>query len=155
MVRLRLACTIAAPIEEVYERVTAYGADGPTSEDAFREKYGKVVERDGNTIVTEEDVRGYPEDDPDLIRWRCTFDYPSDRTMEAIDSNWAHRRDTFRFDGDATLWRVQWNSRTGGLKGIAQYLFFRLAGHRRLRAETLDPVKQHFEEPESNEVHDQ
>ena len=149
MVRLRLSTFVASPIEEVYRHITAYGRDGPVSEEAFQEQYGAVVEREGNSFVVREDVRRYPDDEPEFITWRCTFSFPSDRTMEALDSTWAHRYDSCRSVPGGTLWRVQWDTRVGGLRGVAQYLVFRLVGHRRMRRRLLDPVMQHFEQSES------
>ena len=151
MARLRLSTHIAGPIEEVYQHVTAYGKDGPLSDDTFLEKYGTVIERKGDTILFEEDVRAYPEDEPDLVSWRCTFDYPVSRTMEAIDTSWADRSDSFRSLPDGTRWDVQWQTGVGGIRGIIQYLFFLLVGHRRMRREMLDPVRAHFEPEEAAE----
>ena len=122
MARLRLASIVGAPIEEVYRHVTAYGPDGPLDDDRFREEYGDIVDRngDGETVYVREDVRRYPEDDPELITWRCLFDFPKSRTMEAVDSAWADRYDQFEPEGDGTRWTVVWDTRVGGLKGIVQ-----------------------------------
>ena len=145
MARLRLSAFVNAPIEEVYEYVTAFGRDGPLDAESFREKYGVLLRREEDAFIVQEDVRAFPEDEPLLITWRCTFRYPLSRTMEALDSRWANRRDTFREVDDGTAWRVQWDTWGRGLRGIIQYLAFRLVGHRRIRRELLDPVKEHFE----------
>jgi len=148
MALLRLTAFIAGPIEEVYPHVTAYGKDGPMSDTAFQDKYGTVIERNGDTVVFEEDIRSYPEDEPDLVSWRCRFDFPVSRTMEGIDTVWADRVDSFRSMRDGTRWDVQWQTGVGGIRGVIQYLFFTLVGHRRLRREILDPVRAQFEAAE-------
>ena len=151
MAALVISTVIPAPIEEVYERITGFGRDGPVDDQSFQEKYGTLTERHGSTIVVQEDARVNPEDEPDLVSWRCTFDYPTSRTMEALDSTWAHRRDTFRSVGSGTRWSVRWDTQLGGLLGIAQNLVFRLVGHRRIRKQTFGPVRQHFEEQRTSE----
>ena len=152
MARFRLSTLIAAPIEDVYRRVTAYGEDGPLGEEAFQKEYGEVLEQEGNSYVVREDVRRYPDDPPELITWRCTFDFPESRNMESLDSVWAHRRDTFRSDGEGTMWRVDWDTRVGGLRGIIQYLSFRIVGHRRTRRHIMGPVQERFDRGRDTEA---
>ena len=145
MARLRLSSTVGAPIEDVYRHVTAYGPDGPLDDDRFREEYGEIVGTEGEALLVREDVRRYPEDDPELITWRCTFDFPKSRRMEAVDSAWADRYDRFDTEGDGTRWTVVWDTRVGMLKGIVQWLVFRLFTHKGMRRDLLDPTKDHFE----------
>ena len=147
MARLRLVSFVAAPIEDVYQYVTTYGPDGPVDGDTFEEKYGETLQHDADAIIVREDVRRYPEDDPQLITWRCTFDYPASRTMEALDSAWADRYDSFEADGDRTRWTVRWDTRLGGLRGRVQWLVFRLITHKSMRRDLVDPIKDHFETP--------
>ena len=145
MVRLRLSTFIAAPVEEVYERLTSYGRQGPLNQEEFQQKHGEILQQDENTFVVSEDVRNYPDDDPELITWRCTFDYPTARSMEAVDSPWAHRRDTLRSVPGGTHWRAQWDPHAGPVRGLIQYLFFLAVRQRRMRRELIDPIKEHFE----------
>ena len=133
MARLRLASIVGASVEEVYSHVTSYGPDGPSDDDQFREEYGEIVDREGDALYVREDVRRYPEDDPELITWRCLFDFPKSRSMEAVDSVWANRYDRFEPEGDGTRWTVVWDTRVGGLKGIVQWLVFRLFTHKGMR----------------------
>ncbi len=144
MALLRLSVYIHAPIEDVYRHVTAFGADGPVSDEAFASRYGVVLGRDGDSIVVEEDVRHYPEDEPELVRWRCTFEYPTARRMDAVDSIWSDRYDSFRSEKDGTRWSVRWRTKIGGLHGAAQYIYFLLVGGRRMSREVFDPVRKHF-----------
>ena len=145
MVRLRLSTFVAAPVEDVYGRVTYYGPDGPTDDDAFTEHYGEVKERTGDVILVTEDAKRYDDDPPDLISWRCTFVYPESRTMEAVDSTWADRRDDFAREADGTRWDVEWNVPTSWLRGLLQKFGFRVWAHKRMRQKMLDPVKDFFE----------
>lgn len=145
MARLRLSVFIAAPIEDVYQYVTDYGEEGPVSDEAFKAQYGKVIEQDGHRFVIEEDVRRYPEDEPDIVTWRCTFTYPTERIMEAIDSLWSDRADSLRSANGGTQWTIRWRTKIGGVQGIVQYLFFQLFSNRRMKRDVLNPVKEHFE----------
>ena len=145
MVRLRLSTFIAAPVEGVYERVTLYGPDGPIDDDAFEKHYGEIEERTGDVFLVTEDAKRYDDDPPDLISWRCTFVYPESRTMEALDSTWADRRDDFAPEGDGTRWNVEWRLRTSWLRGLTQMFGFRVWVHKRIRQKVLDPVKVFFE----------
>ena len=140
-----ISTIIAAPIEELYEHITGFGRDGPIDEQAFEEKYGTVTERQESTFVVREDARANPEDEPDLVTWRCEFNYPTIRSMEAVDSTWANRSDTFHSVSGGTRWSVRWDTRLGGMLGIAQHLVFRAFGHRRIKRETFGPVREHFE----------
>ena len=147
MFRLNLSTVISAPIREVFEYVSAYDDDGPVSQELFAAEYGRLVESDGDGFIVEEDVRRYPEDDPDLIRWRCTVRYPESRSKEALNELWAHRMDRFRSVDKGTAWKVSWTPRARGLKLVLQYLVFQLIGRRRLKRELVDPVRAHFEVP--------
>ena len=145
MARFRLTTHVDAPVEDVFRYVTGYGPDGSLDEAIVQEKYGEILEREDGAILVREDVRRYPEDDPELITWRCSFEYASSRTMEALDSAWADRHDSFEAEGAGTRWTVRWNTRIGGLRGLVQYVVFRLRAHRWTRRDLLDPVKDHFE----------
>lgn len=144
MARFRLITHVDAPVEDVYRYVTGYEPDGTLDDATVQEKYGEILEREDAAILVREDVRRYPEDDPDLVTWRCTFEYASSRKMEAVDSVWADRFDSFEAEGGGTRWTVRWNTRIGGLRGLVQYAVFRLRTHRSMRRDLLDPVKDHF-----------
>lgn len=145
MARLRLSTFIAAPVEDVYERVTFYGPGGPTDDEAFNKHYGEIDERNGDVFLVTEDAKRYDDDPPDLISWRCAFVHPVSRTMEAVDSTWADRRDDFAPEADGTRWDVEWNVPAGWLRGLVQKFGFRVWAHKRMRAKMLDPVKEFFE----------
>ena len=141
---LRLNAYIDAPREEVYRYVALYDADGPIDEAEFVSRYGEIVERDGDTIVVDEDVRSFEEDPPDIVRWRCSFDYPARRAMVAVDSVWADREDTFGEEDGGTRWTIRWRTKTGGWRGALQTVFFWLVQGRRLGREVFGPVREHF-----------
>ena len=146
MARLTSSTFIPAPLEEVFQHVTAFGKDGPVDDAAFQEKHGNVLSRHGDVFMTQEEDRGDGNEVAVRIRWKCTFEYPTRRVMEALDSSWADRVDQFRPASGGTVWRLYWDTHIGGLKGMAQYLVFLLVGSRRLRHNIVDPVKEHFEE---------
>jgi hypothetical protein len=143
MASLNLSAFIPATPEDVYRHVTAFDKDGPL-EGEFKTKYGSVLSRDGNVFVTQEEVGNGKDGDAEKITWRCTFDYPSRRLMEAVDSTWANRVDVVRPARGGTRWSIRWDTHVGGVIGLVQHLVFRLVGHRRIRRAMVDPVKEHF-----------
>jgi hypothetical protein len=145
MVRLKLSTFIAAPVEDVYERVTDYGPDGPTDDDTFTKHYGEINERTGDVFLVTEDAKRYDDDPPSLISWRCTFVYAESRTMEAVASTWADRRDDFASEADGTRWDVEWKIHTGWLSGLVKLFGFKVWANKRMREKMLDPVKEYFE----------
>ena len=148
MVRLRLSTFVAAPVEQVYERVTFYGPGGPTDDEAFAKHYGEIEERTGDVFLVTEDAKRYADDPPELVSWRCSFVYPVSRTMEAINSTWADRRDNFAPEAGGTRWDVEWTTNTGWLRGLTQMFGFKVSAHKRMRQKMLDPVKDFFERGE-------
>jgi hypothetical protein len=137
--RLKLVATVKAEPEEVFRYVTAWGPDGPTDAAAFRKKYGAVQEASGNTLVAHEEGE-------DGIAWRCTFEYPTRRVMEAVASRWADRTDTFQEVAEGTRWSITWRIKARGLAALLQWLYFQLRKRKQMRAELVEPVAQHFAE---------
>ena len=138
MARLRLSVVVPAPQEQVYEYITAFGPQGPTDESAFRDKHGEPLEREGNTIVTRDG------DEEEAITWRCTFNPPVRRHMEAVDSTWADRTDIFQEARSGTHWTVLFVTGRSGPVGFVQWLFFRLVTKSRIRRAIMEPVVHHF-----------
>lgn len=135
---LRLTALVRGTPAQVFEHVSAYGPSGPVSEEAFRQRYGKTLERQGNIFTVQEEGE-------DPVTWRCTFEHPRRRTMESVDARWADRRDTFLDAPEGTRWIIQWRTQRGGLVGILQWLNFNLWLHKRFRRDMVDPVVQHFQ----------
>ena len=144
MARLRLSAIIPAPIEDVYRHVTGYGADGIIDEEDFRDRLGEVADRDGDILFVEEDTSRHADDPPDMVTSRYAFDYPSERSMEAYDSVWASRYDSFRTADGGTRWTVTWVTKRRGPRSILQSVFFILLGQRRIRRQVIEPVSQQF-----------
>ena len=138
MARLRVAATISAPLEDVYRFVTAYGPEGPVSEELFAEKNGDIIGHDGAAILTREDGPG------GALDWSCTFEYPESRMMQAVDSNWSDREDRFRLTAGGTRWVVTFLTTRSGLLGFMQWVVFRVATSRRVRRVVVKPVVAHF-----------
>ena len=146
MPNLKLTASVKAPIHDVYEYVTLYGQDGPLNLKSFHEHYGEIISESHNQFVIREDVRRYPDDDPELVTWYCSFRYPNFRKMEAVDSKWAHRQDSFEVEGKNTKWTIRWNTHIGGLRGVVQYIIFHLFGHRGIRRDLMNPTTNHFDD---------
>ncbi len=137
--RLSFHTTVPAPIEEVYEYVTAVGPEGPVDRVLFAQKYGEPIETEPDGAVITHD----PDDDGEVF-WRCAFDFPALRTMRAIESTWADREDAFETVRGGTRWTVTFIPKTGGLQGLVQYLYFQVVGKYRVGVPVLSPVVQHF-----------
>ena len=136
--KLQFGNNVPGPIEEVYEFVTGVGPDGPLDRALFTQKYGEMVEESSETIVTR-----VSEGDGDII-WRCTFEYPTRRVMEAVDSPSADREDTFETVKGGTKWTVTVHSKKSGLNGLVQWLYFQAIGKYRVGVPVLSPVIFHF-----------
>ncbi|MBI4336820.1 MAG: hypothetical protein HY683_03190 [Chloroflexi bacterium] len=140
MLPLRLRALVPAPRAEVFAFVTLCGNEGPLDEAAFTERYGTVLERQGNEYrVREPERHGQSE-----VTWRCLFEYPSRREMEALGSSWADRIDTFEEAPGGTLWTVTWRSKVGLLRGLIHWFVFSLRIKVRQRRLVVEPVLQHF-----------
>lgn len=137
MARLAVTGLVTASPEEVYQFVTAYAPGGPVSEEALRTKYGRILSREGNTYLFEEDGE-------EKARWRVRFEPPTRRVMEAIDSRWSDRTDLFQQARGGTRWTVVWQSKVGGVRGVLQLLVFHLFHKRRIRREIIQPVVDSF-----------
>ena len=136
--KLSFHCNIPAPIEEVYEYVTAMGPTGTVDQALFVQKYGELVQEVDGAVLTRD-----TEDDAEAL-WRCTFTYPERRTMEAIDSSWSDREDVFERVKDGTRWTVTFNPKSRALHGLVQWLYFLAVGKYRVGVPVLSPVVQHF-----------
>ena len=141
---LRIDTHIDAPPEDVYRHVALWDGDGPTDEARFVSHYGEIVERDGGSVVIDEDVSRFPDDPPDIVRWRCFFDFPERRQMVAVDSTWADREDIFTEEDGGTRWRVRWRTKMGGYRGVLQVVFFWLVQRRAMSRDVFGPVKERF-----------
>ena len=154
--KLSFHCTVPAPIEEVYEHVTAMGPAGPIDRVLFVQKYGEFVEEVDGAVLT------HDTDDDDDTMWLSAFTYPNRRTMEAIESSWSDREDVFETVKGGTRWTVTFNPKSRALHGLVQWLYFLSVGKYRVGVPVLSPVVQHFrrkareeseaaEDPESDE----
>lgn len=144
MTRLRISTSITAPIEDVYQHVTGFGANGLSSKKQTGLLYSENIRQEGHEYVFSEDVRRYPDDPAEINTWRCTFEFPLQRTMRAVDSNWSHRTDTFRPDNAFTHWSIEWQTQDNFIRGLVKYIAFKIATNRVLKRQILDPVKEHF-----------
>ena len=139
MPRIRLQALVPASPEAVYEHVTAFAVTGRTGRRALEERYGRLVGRDGDTYTFKEETQ-------EGVTWRCTFQPPTRRVMQAPDSTWADRIDLFEPREEGTLWTVMWESNARGLRVFTEWLGFRLKGKLGAYAEVVTPVVRHFQQ---------
>ncbi len=145
MPRIQVQAIVPASPEAVYEHVTAFAVTGRTGRRALEERYGRLVGRDGDTYT-------FKEDTEEGITWRCTFQPPTQRVMQAPGSQWSDRIDWFYPWGEGTLWTVIWEGNARGLRVFTQWLGFQLKGKKRAYAQVVGPVVRHFEEVSRNQT---
>ena len=145
MPRIQVQAIVPASPEAVYEHVTAFAVTGRTGRRALEERYGRLVGRDGDTYT-------FKEDTEEGITWRCNFQPPTRRVMQAPGSQWADRVDWFEPWGEGTLWTVLWGGNVRGFRVFTQWLGFQLRGKKRAYAEVVRPVVRHFEEVSRNQT---
>ena len=138
MLRLQLQALIPGDLEEVWEHVTACSPTGRIDRRALREKYGRLVAQDGDCYTFREEAENG-------LTWRCTFDRPNRRLMEAQDSRWSDRWDYFQTVPGGTLWTVTGEPKGRGLRTYAQWLGFQWRTKRRIYREAIQPVLSHFQ----------
>ena len=142
---------VPGSVEQVWEHVTACSASGRIDRRALREKYGQLIAQDGDTYTFQETLIG--EGAP--IKWRCTFDRPTQRVMAAEGKNWADRYDYFQPVEGGTWWTIEWVPKAGGLRAYTLWLGFQVRSKRRVFRQTVQPVLDQFqtetggEEPEA------
>ena len=139
MPRLKLQTLVQGSPEKVFEYVTGYPASGQPDHQALEERYGRLVKWEGDSYTFEENTE-------EGASWRCAFQPPKRRVMEALESNWADRIDQFENSSGGTLWTVIWESKSRGLASYTQWLFFQLRGKRRVYQQFITPVAQHFQQ---------
>ena len=134
---LEISSFIPGEPDQVFEHVTAFGLDGEIDQTAMEQKYGRFLEREGNTFKFLEDVGGG-------INWECVFDPPRQRVMKAIDSTWSDRVDRFEGAEGGTLWTLTWKLKSRGPSVFIQWLVFHLKAKPQVRAKMIQPVISHF-----------
>ena len=138
MTKLQVSTFIPAGIEEVYTFVTAYDSEGVSDQALFTKKHGDILKSEANILTTKDSQDGYD------LTWRCAFEFPIRRSMEAIDSNWANRTDSFTTTNSGTQWTIIFETKRGGLAGGVQALFFYLFTRKRVYQSSIAPVIHHF-----------
>ena len=123
--------------EQVFEYVTAFPLSGQFDLTAMEKKYGRFLERNGNTFSFLENVGGG-------IKWECVFDPPEQRVMRAIDSPWSDRIDRFEEADGGTRWTITWSLKARGPAVFTQWLTFQLKARSQINANIIGPVVAHF-----------
>ena len=122
---------------QAFERVTRFPASGRPRRRTLEEFYGRLLQQDANVYT-------FQDRNDEEARWRCRFDPPNFRVMEAVDSPWADRYDVFEPSGEGALWTVSWQLKDKGFKAWMQWLTFRLGGKRQAYEQTIAPILSHF-----------
>ena len=135
--KLQFGHKVSGSIEEVYEYVTGVGPDGPLDYILFEQKYGKLVGQSGQTIVTK-----VSDGDSEAV-WTSTFNYPNRRII-MMDPASSAREDTFSRVKGGTKWAVIIHSKTNGIQGLIQWLYFQVVGKYRVGVPILSPTIFHF-----------
>ena len=135
--KLQFGNKVPGSVEEVYEYVTGVGPDGPLDHMLFEQKYGTLVSQSGQTIVTQ-----VSDGDSETI-WTSTFSYPNHRII-TMDPASSAREDTFARIKGGTKWTVIIHSKTSGIQGLIQWLYFQVIGKYRVGVPILSPVIFHF-----------
>ena len=141
MPRLKIATYIKEKPERVFERVTSFGKNGVLEKESFEEKCGRIERQEKSVVFTNEMAS---ESKEATVNWKCSFEYPNMRMMEAPGTMWADRKDTFVAWDNGTRWTVEWTTRIGGFRGFIQSLYFRLRGKRKYHENVVKPVLEHF-----------
>ena len=141
MPRLSIRSFVPAPRDQVYRFVTDYGPKGVVDRRAFEERYGQVLEENGDTVLLRDG------DEEDGVTWRCTYRHPSMRRMEAVDATWADRTDDFEEAHGGTDWTITYHTKGTGPLVVPQWVFFHLVTQRNIRKTVVNPVLDHFSEP--------
>ncbi len=136
MVLLKIRTQIPATPPQVFEYVTAFPPDGQVNQQALENKYGRLLEQEGNTYTFLESIGGG-------MTWRCTFEPPSHRAMRTVGSTWSDRLDWFEPAPEGTTWTVAWEPKVSGNAVYIKWLFFHLWDKRRVRTRLITPVSMH------------
>ena len=138
MPRLRVKTLVPGSPDQVYEHVTAFSTSGQVDDNVLETKYGKLLERQGNTLMFLEDIGGG-------VKWQCTFEPPNQRIMRALDSTWSDRIDQFEPTDGGTLWTITWELKAHGLPAYTKWLAFHLKDKRHVYQRLVLPVVSHFQ----------
>ena len=134
----RIEAFVPAPPEQVFRHVTAFPARGAPDIRLLEERYGRLLDQEGDSYTFEEKSEA-------ATRWRYTFTPPSSRFMEAVGSTWADRIDTFEASGQGTRWIVGWNPKSRGFPAFVQWLVFKHKGRQQAYDRLVPPVIEAFQ----------
>ena len=124
---------------QAFAHVTSFPPNGRPDTRVLEERYGVLVEQE-DLAFTFADKAGSGN------RWRYSFDPPHRRRVQALDSNWSDRVDTFEASGEGTIWKIAWVPPSGGAPFMLRWLFFRWKDRKMLHAQLVQPVVEHFRE---------
>ncbi len=138
MPEISIATHLATDPAQAFAHVTAFPPSGTPDRRVLEERYGELLSQEGKDY-TFQDKAGSGN------RWLYTFEPPYTRRIQALDSNWSDRIDSFQPYGDGTVWTIRWEPREGGAPMLLRWLFFQLKDKKMLHAQLMQPVVEHFE----------
>ena len=133
MPKISISAWVPADPAHVFGHVTAHPAAGDPDLRLLEEKYGRLEDREGYVYT-------FQDRTPAGNRWLYTFDPPNSRVVQALDSDWSDRIDTFETSGEGTTWSVTWEPRNKGAPFLLRWLFFRWKDRQELYEQMMAPV---------------
>ncbi len=99
-------------------------------------------------MAQEENCYTFQDNTEAANRWRCSFEPPRRRVMQALESTWSDRTDTFEPAGDGTRWTLTWELKAQGIPAWFKGVFFRFKDRKQVYANLVQPVIEQFQKQE-------
>ena len=135
---LQIEAYVPASPAQVFSHVTAFPAGSAPDDRLLEEKYGRLLSREGNCYTFQDNTES-------ANKWRCSFDPPHRRVMQALESTWSDRTDTFEAAGDGTRWTLSWELKSEGITALCKTLFFRFKDRKQIYNDLVQPVIDQFQ----------
>lgn len=137
---LRIEAYVPASPAQVFSYVTAFPAGSEPDRRRLEEKYGRLLAQEGNCYTFQDNTAA-------ANRWRCRFDPPHCRVMQALESTWSDRTDTFAALRNGTRWTLTWELKERGSPALLRWLLFRFKDRRQIYRRMVQPVLDQFQKP--------
>ncbi len=138
---LQIEAYVPGSPAQVFSYVTAFPAVGEPDHRLLEEKYGRLLAQEGNCYTFQDTTEA-------ANRWRCHFDPPHRRVMQALESTWSDRTDTFEASGNGTRWTLTWELKARGSPTLFRWLLFRFKDRQQIYRGLVQPVLEQFPRPE-------
>lgn len=135
---LQIEAYVPASPAQVFSHVTAFPAGSLPDNRLLEEKYGRLLSQEEGYYVFQDNTEA-------ANKWRCTFEPPHRRVMEALESNWSDRIDAFETSGEGTRWTLTWELKSRGAPALFKSLFFRFKDRKQIYNGMVQPVIEQFQ----------